>query len=201
MAIITLFRQNTNSLRKVKISEESRDSSMFLSFDLNSKDKMINSAKRDFTIQSVEGLMERVEYLYKLDKEEPSDDYEEISEKSLKYFFSFFQRIPNLKCPGIGVTYEGNIYMEWSDSNLYKVGLEFLQDGKIAYVIFIKKENRREKFIGDRNIDQFLKIYKISGISQFLVKNNRSVGVENIENYEWETINEKRTHSTVLQPA
>lgn len=61
---------------------------------------------------------------------------EDISAESVRTFFSFLKMHPSLRYPDISLTPDGNIYSRWKGNNGALLGIEFLPESKVAYVVF-----------------------------------------------------------------
>lgn len=67
---------------------------------------------------------------------EEDGENEDISAESVRTFFSFLKMHPNVRYPDITLTPDGNVYSRWKGNNGALLGIEFLPDSKIAYVVF-----------------------------------------------------------------
>jgi hypothetical protein len=60
----------------------------------------------------------------------------DISAESVQTFFSFLKMHPGLRYPDITLTPDGNVYSRWKGDNGALLGIEFLPESKVAYVVF-----------------------------------------------------------------
>lgn len=68
---------------------------------------------------------------------EETGENEDLSKESVRSFFSFLKMHPNVRYPDITLTPDGNIYSRWKGNNGALLGIEFLPDFKVAYVVFV----------------------------------------------------------------
>lgn len=109
-----------------------------------------------------EGLVARLRVL----AQEPEELGEQpMSLESLRHFLNFLvewlKETPDLKCPEIAISFAGNIGLEWRGPRGELLGIEFLPDGDMRFVIFarnVRHPDRLERLPGIASVDRLRRL-------------------------------------------
>lgn len=115
-----------------------------------------------------EPLVERLRTL----AEEPEEpDEQPMSPDSLRHFLGFLSNwiagAPDLRRPEIAISFEGNIGIEWRSGQGELLGVEFLPNGDVRFVIFVRNARnpeRIERLSGILSVDRLRKILVEVGV-------------------------------------
>ena len=111
--------------------ENARDDNM----QLRLREYLIRLVDKNESIIHRDAISKRLRELSIPDPSEPEDDVP--SQRSLKRFVEFLQHYPNVSIPAIGVGPNRNVLVEWRESSTKKLVIEFLEDGRIIFALFL----------------------------------------------------------------
>lgn len=95
--------------------------------------------KRAFQ-QVLQGYKGRIEYL----RSEAELDGTIVNEVSERDFWSFFRSMPFLRKAGVILMDNGNLRAVWRDEHKSRLGLQFLGDQSVEYVIFKRRQGAKD---------------------------------------------------------
>lgn len=123
-----------NLLRSYSIPSQILDTSSGSEPREPSVNELIERARK-LNVPFAEKMANRIEYLASICQEEYPDQAP-ISPCSLQTFIAFVSSVPNLVYPSLVLTWAGNIRAEWTKAKDQHLAIEFLDDGKVRFVVF-----------------------------------------------------------------
>lgn len=136
----------------------------------NITDNLIKHIENVLSVNNKEKIIARLEQL--IINSYTDQDEESLSYKSLANYIDFLQNSFSLKYSAIGLTPDGNIYIEWEQINQFIIGLEFLENNDISYNVLIKGPYNSSKYqthiYGVNNYSNVIKLFKKLNIDFFI---------------------------------
>ena len=113
---------------------------------------LIHSIKKSINTNFAERIENRINFLLHELSEDPEEP--QMQSSSLGNFLSFIRAQPNLKCPEITVSNEGNIVAMWREREDQNFHVEFLPSDEALYFIFSPGPTRTQRIYNQTQTNQ-----------------------------------------------
>ncbi len=156
-----------NDIPEVVDNDESPFDIMF-NKEWDNRYKLIGKIK-ELDIPYSEKLYKRILFLNEAVEEEyPNEKL--ITVNSIEGFLKFLDIYKELRYPEITITPNGNIRIQWQDTSRQHMGIEFISESEIKYVIFVpdpKIHAKTARMAGKVSINSFKLVVKPFQLMEF----------------------------------